>query len=67
MLRKKEKSIRIEIGKKDMELCGKEVKHCWQVKNCILLPVEVADQLVDTQQIFLFLTYKNGNYTTEKA
>ena len=43
MLRKKEKSIRIEIGKKDMELCGKEVKHCWQVENCILLPVEVAD------------------------
>lgn len=51
MLRKKEKSIRIEIGKKDMELCGKEVKHCWQVENCILLPVEVADQLVDTQQV----------------
>lgn len=26
MLRKKEKSIRIEIGKKDMELCGKRGK-----------------------------------------
>lgn len=33
-----------------MELCGKEVKLYCQVENCILLAVEVADHLVDTQQ-----------------